>query len=100
VQVNPRIAGAWADIDPAAMCTVATHSFIGAGRDGYDTFGAVAGQGLFLDTFTEYAQSWVDDVATFGGAAIGKLPADEYSTQRYIGRDGCDHSMSADCEGW
>lgn len=100
VQVNPRVAGEWAAIDPAATYTVATHNFIGAGRDGYDTFGAVYGEGRFLDTFTEYAQSWVDYIATFDGAPVGKLPAEEYSTQRYIGRDGCDHSMSADCEGW
>ena len=100
VQVNPRLAGAWTDIDPAGMYTVVTQSFIGAGRDGYDTLGVVSGEGLYVDTFTEYAQSWVDYINTFGEEAIGKLPIEEYSTQRYVGRDGCDHSMSADCEGW
>ncbi len=100
VEVNPRLAGEWVALDPAGMYTVVTNSFIAAGRDGYETFAPITERGQYVDLFTEYAQAWVDYVASFGGAPIGKLPIEEYSTQRYIGRDGCDHSMSADCEGW
>lgn len=102
VEINPRLAGDWAPIDLAAMYTVVTHNFIGAGRDGYDTFGEISARGMYLDTFTEYAQSWIDYVETYtaAGETLSKLPVEEYSTQRYIGRDGCDHAMSADCEGY
>ncbi len=100
VEINPRVAGEWAAIDPAAMYTVVTNDFIAGGQDGYATFGAIVAEGLYLDTFTEYAQGWVDYVTAFGGTPIEPLPVEEFSTQRYIGRDGCDHSMSADCEGW
>ncbi|MEM8659285.1 MAG: 5'-nucleotidase C-terminal domain-containing protein [Pseudomonadota bacterium] len=99
VEVNPRVAGSWNAIDPVAVYTVVTNDFIASGRDGYATFGEIFEQGLFVDTFTEYAQGFIDYVEslTESGSALMKLPLEEYSTQNYIGRDGCNHSTSSDC---
>ena len=102
VEINPRVAGAWAAIDLAATYTVVTNDFIASGRDGYTTFGDVFNAGNVVDTFTEYAQGFIDYVEGVAAASmtIDTLPAAEYSTQTYIGRDGCNHSTQADCVGY
>ncbi|MEM6581941.1 MAG: 5'-nucleotidase C-terminal domain-containing protein [Pseudomonadota bacterium] len=99
VEVNPRVAGSWNAIDPVAVYTVVTNDFIASGRDGYATFGEIFEQGLFVDTFTEYAQGFIDYVEslTESGSGLMQLPLEEYSTQNYTGRDGCNHSTSSDC---
>ncbi|WP_116366894.1 NAD nucleotidase [Parahaliea mediterranea] len=102
VEVNPRVAGSWAPIDVAAVYSVVTNDFIASGQDGYDTFGPIFDAGNYEDTFTEYAQGFIDYVEqlTAQGLPLSKLPLDEYSTQSYIGSDGCDHSTSNDCAGF
>lgn len=99
VEVNVRVAGTWAAIDTATTYTVVTNDFIASGRDGYETFGEVFSAGNFVDTFTEYAQGFIDYVELLeaNGESLSKLPLDEYSTQNYIGRDGCNHSTDASC---
>ena len=101
IEVNPRVAGSWSTLDLAATYTVVTNDFIASGQDGYDAFGPIYDAGNFVDTFTEYAQGFVSFMERLSddGAALGKLPASEYSTQSYIGRDGCDHS-SGSCSGY
>ncbi|WP_187275698.1 NAD nucleotidase [Parahaliea aestuarii] len=102
VEVNPRVAGDWMPIDVAAVYTVVTNDFIASGQDGYDTFGPIFDAGNFEDTFTEYAQGFIDYVEqlTEMGLPLSKLPVEEYSTQSYIGSDGCDHSTASDCQGF
>ncbi|MCO7224292.1 bifunctional UDP-sugar hydrolase/5'-nucleotidase [Pleionea sp. CnH1-48] len=102
VEVNPRVAGNWTAIDINTTYTVVTNSFIASGRDGYLTFAVPFEAGNYEDTFTEYAQAFVDYVEslTKQGLGIDKLPAAEYSTQNYIGRDGCDHGSSSSCTGY
>lgn len=102
VDVNPRIAGSWAPIDTGMVYTVVTNDFIASGRDGYDTFGPIFDAGNYVDTFTEYAQGFIDyvEAQTELGVPLGKLPQDEYSTQSYTGSDGCDHNTATDCEGF
>jgi 5'-nucleotidase len=101
VEINARVAGTWAAIDPSAYYTVVTNDFIASGRDGYDTFGLVYNTGDYVDTYTEYAQGFIDYVEALAGQGIAleKLPLDEYSTQQYIGRDGCNHSTET-CTGY
>lgn len=101
VEINPRVAGAWTAIDLAATYTVVTNDFIASGRDGYDTFGVIFGAGNFVDTFTEYAQGFINYVEseTAVGNTIDKLPLDEYSTQSYIGTDGCAHNTDPATDG-
>lgn len=102
VEVNPRVAGTWESIDLNATYTVVTNDFIASGRDGYDTFATVFAEGRFEDTFTEYAQGFIQYLQqlTANGETLGKLPVSEYSTQQYIGTDACNHSESADCSGY
>lgn len=101
VEVNPRVAGSWTPIDTSATYTVVTNDFIASGQDGYLAFKPIYDAGNFVDTFTEYAQGFVDyvDALTEAGQAVTKLPDSEYSTQNYIGTDGCDHSTGA-CSGF
>lgn len=102
VEINPRVAGTWQAIDLATTYTVVTNDFIASGRDGYDTFGTVYNNGNFVDTYTEYAQGLIDYMKqiTTASQTLSKLPTDEYSTQQYIGRDGCNHSLQTDCSGY
>ncbi|TQV88060.1 5'-nucleotidase C-terminal domain-containing protein [Aliikangiella coralliicola] len=102
VEVNSRVAGDWTAIELAATYTVVTNDFIASGRDGYTTFGEVFEAGDFVDTYTEYAQGFIDYVESLTNAAqpVQKLPVSEYSTQNYIGRDGCDHGTNNDCVGY
>lgn len=102
VELNSRVEGEWAAIDVSKTYTVVTNNFIASGRDGYKTFGDVFSEGKFVDTYTEYAQGFVKYTQSLAAdnKSMSKLPASEYSTQQYIGRDGCDHSGSATCTGY
>ncbi|MFP4363088.1 MAG: 5'-nucleotidase C-terminal domain-containing protein [Spirochaetia bacterium] len=51
--------GEWVELDDDAMLTVVTNAFIAAGRDGYDTFGAIDGYDTgFIDAevFLDYVR--------------------------------------------
>ena len=98
VEVNSRIAGDWTAIDMTATYKVVTNDFIGGGRDGYTTLGTLTSE----NTFTEYAQGFIDYVQqlTAAGESVSKLPEAEYSTKSYINRAGCNHATDATCEGY
>lgn len=66
-------------MEPARSYKVITNDYIGAGRDGYATFKTVTEDGRSLDTYLDYAQSFVDFVKRRG--TVGKLPVEDYSTQ-------------------
>lgn len=99
VEVNSRVSGDWAAININTVYTVVTNDFIASGRDGYKTFGVVYDAGNYVDTFTEYAQGFIDYVKglTSSGQALQKLPMSEYSTQSYTDTAGCDHSVNSTC---
>ena len=102
VEINSRLAGSWTAIDTAATYRVVTNDFIASGQDGYDTFGVIFDAGLYVDTFTEYAQGFINyvEALTAEGQSVTKLPLEEYSTQTYIGSDGCNHATQSDCVGF
>jgi len=75
---GPKDAG-WAPLDPARAYKVITNDYIAAGRDGYAAFKTVTEDGRSLNTYLDYAQSFVDFVKQRG--TVGKLPVDDYSTQ-------------------
>ena len=99
VEVNPRLTGSWTAIDTSAIYTVVTNDFIASGQDGYATFGEIFDTGSYVDTFTEYAQGFIDyvEALTGNGSNLNKLPDAEYSTQSYVDSGGCDHSTSSTC---
>ena len=86
VQVKLKDESVWRAIDETETYTVVTNNYIAQGRDGYDTFGVISAQGRVVDTFLDYAQSFVDYVEEQG--SISKLPSSEYSTQMFYDTDG------------
>lgn len=72
---------AWVALDTARTYKVVTNNYISGGRDGYLTFKDVVKDGRVVDTFLDYAQSFVDYVKKQG--SIGKLPASDYSTKSF-----------------
>lgn len=102
VEVNTRLEGSFTAIDPTAVYTVVTNSFIASGQDGYDTFGEVYSAGLYVDLYTEYAQALIDylESLTLQGKQLENRPVEQASTQSYTGRDGCNHSERSDCTGY
>lgn len=71
----------WRALTDSETLNVVTNSFTAAGRDGYVTFGTVSDAGRAVDTFLDYAQSFVDYVEDRG--TISKPSQGEFSTQFY-----------------
>lgn len=101
IEVNPRVSGEWTAISDTEVYTVVTNDFIASGQDGYATFGELFDAGEYVNTFTLYTQAFIDYIEQLSanGDALEKLPVSEYSTQQYIGRDGCNHSTET-CTGY
>ncbi|BFM51374.1 NAD nucleotidase [Marinomonas sp. THO17] len=78
--------GSWQALNPTMTYKVATNDYIAGGKDGYLTFGKVVKEGRVVDTYLDYAQSFVDYVRKVG--TLNKLPLSEYSTQVFINKDG------------
>ena len=71
----------WVPLEMNRTYRLVTNNYIAGGRDGYLTFKTVKNDGRYIDTYLDYAQSFVDYVSERGN--IGKLPASEYSTQKF-----------------
>ena len=63
-----------------------TNSYTAQGKDGYLTFKTVTDSGRALDTYLDYAQSFVDYVKKVG--TLDKLPVSDYSTQNFYDNTG------------
>ena len=85
VEVKLKNETVWSAIDSMRVYKVVTNDFIGAGRDGYFTLGDIPDD-LKVDTFLDYAQSFVDYVTDIG--TLTRLPIEDYSTQSYMNTDG------------
>ncbi len=81
IEVKGRNETQWRALTDSETLNVVTNSFTGSGQDGYITFGTVTDDGRSVDTFLDYAQSFVDYVDKQG--TISKPALDEYSTQSY-----------------
>lgn len=86
LEVMKRGESNWKALDKSASYKVATNNYIAGGKDGYLTFGTVMKDGRVVDTYLDYAQSFVDYVTKVG--TLTKLPKSEYSTQVFINKDG------------
>ena len=71
----------WSALDKDRRYKLITNNYIAAGRDGYLTFKTVSQDGRMVDTYLDYAQSFVDYIQERG--IIDKLPLDDYSTQSF-----------------
>lgn len=79
LEFKGRNDSSWSPLDSTATYKLVTNNYIAAGRDGYLTFKTVKNDGRYLDTYLDYAQSFVDYVRERG--SVGKLPESDYSTQ-------------------
>ena len=79
MEYKGRDDSSWSPLDSTENYTLLTNNYIAAGRDGYLTFKTVKNDGRYLDTYLDYAQSFVDYVRQRG--SVSKLPESEYSTQ-------------------
>lgn len=86
LEVMKKSDTAWSPLNMSETYKVATNDFIAKGRDGYVTFGKVWEEGRVVNTYLDYAQSFVDYVEKVG--TLTKLPVEEYSTQVFINKDG------------
>ena len=71
----------WSALDKDRRYKLITNNYIAAGRDGYLTFKTVSQDGRMVDTYLDYAQSFVDYIQERG--IIDKIPLDDYSTQSF-----------------
>ncbi|MDO6459576.1 NAD nucleotidase [Granulosicoccaceae sp. 1_MG-2023] len=85
LQVKLKTDTDYTAIDETATYTVVTNSFTAGGKDGYLTFGDIE-EDKRLDTYLDYAQSFVDYVERVG--SISKLATEDYSTQSFTNADG------------
>ena len=60
VEVRPKGSSTWSAIDDAATYVVVANSFMATGGDGYQVMADVVADGRSVDTFLDYAQSWID----------------------------------------
>ena len=81
IEVRPKGSTAWTAIDPAATYVVVANSFMVGGGDGYAVLRDVNASGRGVDTFLDYAQSFIDYVVEDSAGTISKPT--EYSTQSY-----------------
>lgn len=88
VEIRRKGTTDWLPLQDSDVVKVVTNSFIAAGRDGYLTFGTVSAEGRVVDTFIDYAQSFIDYVEQDLGGVVEPLPCDDYSTQLFINADG------------
>ena len=86
MEVRPRGTQSWTNLNPDHTYKVVTNSYIARGKDGYATFGTVSKRGGALDTYLDYAQSFVEYARREG--TLRKLPRSQYSTQVYIDEHG------------
>ena len=81
VQFKGPSDSSWVALDLNRSYRVATNNYIAAGKDGYKTFGAVSKSGRVVNTYLDYAQSFVDYVKKY--KTIDKLSLEDYSTQSF-----------------
>ena len=82
IQFKGPVDASWSALDKARSYKVITNNYIAGGRDGYLTFKTVASDGRLVDTYLDYAQSFVDYVRAKG--TVDKLDISEYSTQSFM----------------
>lgn len=79
IEVRPKGEAGWTAIDLEATYVVVANSFMATGGDGYEVMADVVADGRSVDTFLDYAQSWIDWLEE--ESPVGEPT--EYSTQSY-----------------
>lgn len=82
IEVRALNENMWRPLPSNEVFTVVTNDYIANGKDGYTTFGSIAQTRGYVNTYLDYAQSFVDYVERQG--TLSRLPIGEYSTQRIV----------------
>ena len=82
IEVRPKGTTEWVPLSPTATYVVVANSFMANGGDGYQALRAAVQDGRGVDTFLDYAQSFIDYVQDEAGGVIS--PPTEFSTRSYI----------------
>ena len=82
MEFKGRDDASWTPLDMTRTYRLVTNDYLAGGRDGYKTFKTVKNDGRYIDTYLDYAQSFVNYVQERG--TVGKLPLSEYSTQALV----------------
>ena len=86
VQLRNKTTGAWTALDLAKTYVLVTNDFLGDGKDGYATLGAVSKSGRSVNTYLLYTQSFVDYVRAKG--SIARPARSDYSNQMVVTKAG------------
>ncbi len=86
LQMKKKTESTWSALIANDNYTIVTNSYIAGGKDGYATFATIT-DAKRVDTYLDYAQSFVDYVKRIGGT-VNKLPVEEYSTQEFVNKEG------------
>lgn len=81
VEVRPKGATEWSPIDETATYIVVANSFMAGGGDGFTALADAVADGRGVDTFLDYAQSFLDYIEQDAGSVIS-VPA-EFSLQNF-----------------
>ncbi len=79
LEIKERTTGEWNLIDNNRLYTVVTNSYIAGAKDGYTTFAKVQDQRGGVDTYLDYAMSFVNYTKKLDidGKKVEKLPSSE-----------------------
>ena len=86
VQLRNKTTGAWTALDLTKTYVLVTNDFLGDGKDGYATLGAVSKSGRSVNTYLLYTQSFVDYVRAKG--SIARPARSDYSNQMVVTKAG------------
>ena len=80
IEIKNKATGNWSALDDERHYVIVTNSYIASGKDGYTTFQRVAASGGVVDTYLDYAMSFMDYVKKRerAGQAIVKLDRAEH----------------------
>ena len=86
IQTRVKGSSQWQDLDESRSYKVVTNSFTAMGKDNYLTFGTVSASGRAVNTYLDYAQSFVEYVKQQG--VLQKPALGDYSTQHFYDANG------------
>lgn len=90
LEVKDRNSSVWSDIDMSKIYTVVTNSYIAGGKDGYATFKTAQATNPGVDTYLDYAMSFVRYVEkkAKAGEQVSKLPDEDICIKNFTNVDG------------
>lgn len=90
LEVKDRRTKVWSNIDLSKTYTIVTNSYTARGKDGYITFKAAQINNPGVDTYLDYAMSFLDYVQKLQNAnkEVSKLPQEDICIKKFTSIDG------------